>query len=195
MRKGTRTRRLILDKAASLMNRHGFLSVPLSEIMAETGLGKGGIYNHFASKEEMALEVFDHAANAALERFRGALATEERPASQLQALMRVFLEGESALPGGCPLLNAAIESDDAHPILRERVRTAMDAMKTLIEAIVQRGMDIGEFGQDTDPEEVAWLLISMLEGALMLSKLYQDPQPLQAAVEHLCSYVQRLTAT
>ena len=68
------TRQRILEKAASLFNRKGFSGAALSDIMRETGLQKGGIYNHFASKEALALESFDYAVGRVERWFAGRLA-------------------------------------------------------------------------------------------------------------------------
>ena len=59
MSKGEQTRQRILERAAPLLNRQGYQSAPVSEIMRVTGLQKGGLYNHFESKEELALAAFD----------------------------------------------------------------------------------------------------------------------------------------
>ena len=60
--KGEQTREMIIRQAAVVFNQHGFFGTSISEIMQETGLEKGGIYNHFkAGKEELALAAFDYA--------------------------------------------------------------------------------------------------------------------------------------
>ena len=51
--KGERTREEIIQQAAVVFNRQGFAGASISDIMRETGLEKGGIYNHFASKEDI----------------------------------------------------------------------------------------------------------------------------------------------
>ncbi len=61
MTKGDRTRREIVRNAAPLFNTRGYEGTSLSDLMAATGLQKGGIYRHFASKEELAAEAFDYA--------------------------------------------------------------------------------------------------------------------------------------
>src|SRR5689334_11837478 len=63
MTKGETTRMMILSRAAPVFNRLGFAGASLSDIMQATGLEKGGIYNHFRSKEELAIQAFDYAIN------------------------------------------------------------------------------------------------------------------------------------
>ena len=60
MTKGEQTRRRIVEAAAPVFNKRGYEGASLSELMAATGLKKGGIYRHFASKEELAAEAFDY---------------------------------------------------------------------------------------------------------------------------------------
>ena len=60
MGKGQITKEAILEKAAAIFNKHGYAGSSLSELMRETGLQKGGIYNHFRSKEEIMLQAFDY---------------------------------------------------------------------------------------------------------------------------------------
>src|SRR6266480_5374711 len=74
MSKGEQTREMILERTAQLFSRQGYFGSSLSDIMHETGLEKGGIYNHFESKEELALEAFDFAVELVSQRMRLALA-------------------------------------------------------------------------------------------------------------------------
>jgi AcrR family transcriptional regulator len=57
-----RTRERIVESARRLFNRHGFAGVSIDEIMAETGLTRGGFYNHFKAKDELYAEVVNEEA-------------------------------------------------------------------------------------------------------------------------------------
>jgi len=65
MTKGEQTRRKIVEAAAPIFNQHGYEGSSLNALMEATGLKKGGIYRHFASKEELAAEAFDYTWEAA----------------------------------------------------------------------------------------------------------------------------------
>src|SRR5260370_40421637 len=60
MTKGEQTRRKIVAAAAPIFNQHGYAGSSLADLMAATGLKKGGIYRHFSSKEELAAVAFDY---------------------------------------------------------------------------------------------------------------------------------------
>ena len=120
MSKGEQTREMILAQAAQLFSRQGYFGSSLSDIMHETGLEKGGIYNHFSSKEQLALEAFDHVIALLEQRIRRLLSGKTHAIDRLLALVSHFqsLLDDPIVVGGCPILNTAIEADDAHPALR-----------------------------------------------------------------------------
>ena len=140
MSKGEQTRERIVARAAQLFNRQGYFGSSLSDIMRETGLEKGGIYNHFASKEQLALEAFDYAAGLLRQRMKTALAEKHDAVDRLIALVSVFqsITDDPPVLGGCPILNTAIEADDAQPALRERAFNVMQEWCETISRIVSK---------------------------------------------------------
>jgi len=192
MRKGEETREKILHRAARLFNEKGYFGSSLTDIMRVTGLQKGGVYNHFDSKQRLALEAFDYALERVSERFERALAGKRHAANRLLAIISVFRDysADPPIAGGCPIMNTAIESDDAHPALRERARRAMDQFRDLIRRIVSKGIERGEIRETVDPDQTATLLIASLEGAVMLSKLYKDSAHLACVADHLTEYIE-----
>ncbi len=53
------TREAILDATDRLLARHGYKKMTIDDLAAEVGIGKGSVYLHFASKEEIALSHID----------------------------------------------------------------------------------------------------------------------------------------
>jgi AcrR family transcriptional regulator len=192
MRNGEQTRENIVRQAAGLFNRQGFAGASLSDIMAATGLQKGGIYRHFESKEALALEAFDYAVDVMGRRFADALAGRTHALDRLHAVIGVFaaIPEDPPVPGGCPMMNAMIESDDAHPALRDRTRRAMDGLRGLVARTVAEGIAAGEVRPGTDGDALASVLVATMEGAVALSQAYADPVHVRRAAEHLEWYLE-----
>lgn len=192
--KGERTRRRVLERCAPVFNTKGYFGASMSDLVRASGLEKGGIYNHFGSKEQLALESFDYAADVMRARFDAALAGREGALERLFAVVDVMgsLVEDPPVAGGCPVLNTAVESDDAHPALKERAAEAMSGWLRLVGRIVKDGMDSGELSPDADPRATASLVVATLEGAVMLSRLHDDPAHMRRAVEHLKRYLKSL---
>jgi TetR/AcrR family transcriptional repressor of nem operon len=195
--KGLKTRQRIVEMAAPVFNRQGFAGSSMRDLTSATGLEKGGIYNHFGSKEQLALEAYDFA----MSRITDVLARSQDGATdavdRLTRMIRAF--GTSArkppIAGGCPIVNSAIEGDRGNPDLRDRAKESMTLWHRLIGRIVKDGIAIGSLASDTDPYALAALLTSSLEGALVLSRLYGDPVYTDRVVDHLVAYVETLRAT
>ncbi|HCJ36593.1 MAG TPA: TetR/AcrR family transcriptional regulator [Ktedonobacter sp.] len=194
MSKGEETRERILARSAQLFNRQGYFGASLADIMRETGLEKGGIYNHFSSKEQLALEAFDYAYGLVQQRVRQALAGKLNAIERLQAIVSVFqgIAEDPPVAGGCPILNTAIEADDANEVLRDRARAAMDDWRSTIQRIVNKGIERQEIRPGINVDEVATIFIATLEGAIMLSNLYKDPIHMKRAADHIVRYIETI---
>ncbi len=187
--KGDQTRDRILHQAAIIFNQRGYEGCSIKEIMAATGLEKGGIYRHFANKEELAAEAFDYAWRSTSIRRRQGLGEIENHADRLKQFIANFLE-TNTFPGGCPLLNTAVDSDNGNPVLRQRVRAALADWQSMLCSIVQSGIRSGTIRHAVDPRAAANRIIGSLEGAMLLSRIEGNRTALHAALLDLDSYVE-----
>jgi TetR/AcrR family transcriptional regulator, transcriptional repressor for nem operon len=191
MRKGEQTRQEIIRKAAPIFNQKGYDGAALSDLMRATGLEKGGIYRHFESKQQLAAEAFDYAWNIAMDtRFEG---TNEitNAVDRLKQIVRNFRDRRAGLvPGGCPLLNTAIDSDDGNPQLRAKARRALGWWLDRLQSVAEQGQQRGEVRFDVDCAKLATLIVSTLEGSLMVSRLRRMDHPLDLACHHLEEYLE-----
>lgn len=178
MRKGEATRRRIIAEAAPIFNRHGFAGSSMQDLMDATGLEKGGIYRHFANKEELASEAFRLAVAQSIKLRTDHL--EEIPGAldKLRRVIALFVETPSAVPGGCPLMNTAIDADDGNPALRELALKAIQDWRARLAKIVEAGVRTGEIRKGTRPARIANTIIATLEGALMISRLERSRKAL-----------------
>jgi TetR/AcrR family transcriptional regulator, transcriptional repressor for nem operon len=196
MSKSQVTRQKIVHEAALLFNQQGFAGASMADIMRVTGLQKGGIYNHFGSKEALALEAFDYLIGQITQHYMDAIRSRRNAIERLLAMLEVYRRlGDHPLgKGGCPILNTAVESDDTHPALRQRARSAMESWHSLIQRLLRKGIERGEISTSADADAAATIIIATIEGALMMSKLYGDDRFLAQAIAHLQAYLNGLRA-
>jgi TetR/AcrR family transcriptional regulator, transcriptional repressor for nem operon len=193
MSKGDLTKEHIVAKAAPIFNQSGFAGTSLSDLMAATGLQKGGIYRHFKSKEELAAAAFDHAWHRAWDfRWMG-IDKIANSIDQLKQFVANFVDKRGELvQGGCPVLNTAVDSDDGNLILRDRARKALAGWLKRIQDIVSAGIVNAEIRKDVDPQATATIIISTLEGALMIGRLQHSDLALRQAREYLGGFLESL---
>jgi TetR/AcrR family transcriptional regulator, transcriptional repressor for nem operon len=189
--KAEQTKQRIIQQAAILFNQNGYAGSSIDGIMKLTGLQKGGIYNHFKSKDEIALAAFDYTIEQLKQKVLADIPNQSHAIDRLHAFVHGFKGFTSTQPlvGGCPILNTAVESDDTHPGLRLRAQEAINEIRALIASIVELGIRQQEIVSETNHEEVAIILITTIEGAIMLSKLYGTDMYLDIAISHLDRYI------
>lgn len=192
MKKGEQTKQDILAQAVQVYSVRGFAGMSFDEVMRATGLTKGGIYNHFASKDDLALQVFDYAVDAMRERFKQQLQDKRTTRTRLFTVIDLFqsLLDEPLFAGGCVLLTTAVEADDTHPALRERAQKALADWRAVISRTITRGLELGDVRAGTDAEAVASVIVGGLEGGILLSKLDGDTIHLHRTSEHLRAFVE-----
>jgi TetR/AcrR family transcriptional repressor of nem operon len=193
--KGDRTRDQVIEQAAALFNQHGYHGASISDIMHATGLKKGGIYRHFASKEELAVAAFRLATARQAQRFAQALGAEQSALGKLRAIIATFarIPVDPPVPGGCPMLNAVVDADDGNPELLGEARQVMNGLKRRLRAIFREGQEQGELRAEIDVEAASNVLIAQLEGAVMLCRLYGSQAPMRHTGAHLEEWLASLS--
>ena len=194
MQKGLRTREMILEKAAPMFNKRGFFGTSVDDLVRATGLQKGGLYNHYASKEALATAAFDFAVAQFRARFTEAVQSKDTAVERLIAIAGVMLRSydDPVVAGGCIVFNTAIESDDAHPALRQKAQEAMRDLLRFVGHHVKLGIKRGELKGDVDARTVTTVIVSTCEGAVALSKLYHDPSHVRRTAAFIDQYVHSL---
>jgi TetR/AcrR family transcriptional repressor of nem operon len=192
MSKGAMTRQRIIEEAAPIFNQRGFAGCSLAELMTATGLEKGGIYRHFASKEELAVEAFRYALAQSVKVKTEKLEGIEGAVEKLRHVVRRFVATPSNVAGGCPLMNTAIDADDGNPALRAAALQGIQDWRGRLARIAEGGLVLGEIQEGTDPKRVANNIMAALEGALMIARLEGTRQALTDAGMMLEEMLDRL---
>jgi AcrR family transcriptional regulator len=161
----------------------------MSDIMEATGLTKGGIYNHFRSKDELAAAAFSTSLERIRQRLDSSLDGIESASERLLAMMDVFASNvtDPSVAGGCPIFNTAVDADDTHPTLKALAASAMERWHSLVKGTVRKGISRGEFRSDADADSFATVFIASLEGAIVLSRIQGDHTPLN----HVTAFIRR----
>jgi TetR/AcrR family transcriptional repressor of nem operon len=95
-----------------------------------------------------------------------------------------------SFPGGCPLLNFAVDADDGNLALRTRVRKALKGWEDFLAKIVEDGQSAGAIDPEIDPHSIANLLISILEGATAVTRIDKRSAALEDVQRHLNLYLE-----
>jgi TetR/AcrR family transcriptional regulator, transcriptional repressor for nem operon len=110
---------------------------------------------------------------------------------KLIAFANLYLDNFSEISkfGGCPLLNATVDSDFAHPILKKRVAKAIETWIDSISQIIYSGIKREQINRNIKPEQFASVFASLIEGGLLLSKATGSTIQLSRNIDHIIHLV------
>lgn len=187
MSKADRTRHFIIEQVAPIFNRKGYAGTSLSDMTEATGLTKGAIYGNFSNKDEVALAAFDYNFQRIVEAITSEMSRAHTNLERLlvyPSFYRKALE-RGGFYDGCPIANTATEADDTHPALRQRVVAALNRWQRHLLRLIEMGQAAGEIKPSVSPSGYAALIMSLIEGGIVLSKATGDLQFLHQAVDRV----------
>lgn len=173
-----RSRAALIHTAATLFRRQGYAATGLNQILDEAGVKPGSLYHHFPQgKQQLAAAVVD-TEGAGIEQLLLRFLATGRPVADIVErwidLLAAALAGDQR--DGCPIEPIATESVNASPLVRA---ASARAFKGWCGAIEDRLRAYGWLAGEA--KDVALAVISLIEGALMLSRISGDTEALQAA--------------
>jgi TetR/AcrR family transcriptional repressor of nem operon len=184
--KGERTREKILRSAIQVFNRQGFGTTTISDLLDATGTTKGNLYFHFASKEELGLEVFRRASES-FARFLDESLRDENPGAGLDNFFRHALKKHqgNGFVGGCLFGNTALEASDTDPELTALVSDVFAGWIGRLKDAIALAQSAGQIRQDLPAGDLAELVVATIEGGIMQARMKKDEGPLSRTLDTL----------
>lgn len=185
--KKERTKRRIIKTAAPIFNKKGYNGTSLSDLTRATGLTKGSIYGNFANKEEVAVKTFEYNVDFITRLILKEIAEADNTVDKLLAYPRTYRTISKSLVqfGGCPIANTAVDSDDSNPALHQKVLEVIQKWRKSIVGLIERGKSHGEIKPEIDGDDIAALLLILIEGGAVLATATKDERFILKAVDRI----------
>ena len=181
----------ILQAAEELLHERGYGRTSVDDILKKSGVRKSNFYYHFTSKEELGLTVLD---KIIIEYELGVLSptlgdTSISPSKRLNNYYKKVISTHRKLKCrmGSAFGNLAIETSDSNERFREKLSGFFTALEKTIAGCIADGIQKGEFRSDMQPKVFALLILSHLEGAIMMAKTRRSLKPLTTGSETILS--------
>ena len=170
----------IAQAALREFHERGFNATGISDITAAAGAPKGSFYNHFASKEECALEALSRYGQD--QRF-DILTNPGRPALDRLLAHFEFLSADTISSGfarGCLVGNFGAEVADHSEQIRSAVQSGFDQWALLIRQVLTEAQEAGELNSSLDAGAAAVFILSAWEGTLIVARAGKSQAPFDA---------------
>jgi TetR/AcrR family transcriptional regulator, lmrAB and yxaGH operons repressor len=183
MAKASDSKGKTLAAAARLFRQQGYHGTALHDILAAGGSPRGSLYFHFPKGKE---EIGEAALTLAGEAVRQAIARAAETSESAEVFLVRIARGmasdleKSDFREGCPIATSALETSAQSDVLGAATRGAFQKWENEI----KRGLE--RFGMISEQADlVATLVLSQLEGALLLARTYRSLAPMHRAEQAL----------
>ena len=188
-----KTRDRILREAARMFALKGFHDTKVDEIIKAAEVTSGAFFHHFKCKEDLAFAVIDHYMAErcrTLDRIEKSLPGDggddplDRVFRRLDAVCERVVRRRNR-KGGCLIGNLSTTLSDTHPAFRKRLGECFDEMASEFQVHLDEAAASGGVSGDQDTGEMARYIVSVIEGAIMLTRTHRDLNVIERQVRHL----------
>ncbi len=157
---------------------------------------KGGFYNHFASKEDLFVQVLSEAQKIWRERTLLGLDEIENPVGKISKLLEnyrdQYLKDKDNFPGGCIFVTFSVELNNQYPHLSKEVNKGFMGLKTMLRELLDEGKEAGALNQDVNTSAVTELLFAGMLGASVIYGVDKSSASLDRSINVLIDYLETL---
>jgi len=174
----------VLDVAERLVQIRGFNGISYADVAAELGVTKAALHYHFATKAELGEALI----NRYTTRFAAALAdidsrVSDAP-SKISAYSAIYLDVvRDQRMCLCGML--AAEYQTLPGPMQQAIVRFFDINETWLERVLREGRHAGTLRHRGSARSAAQIVISTLEGAMLVARLHDDPARLEIAADQL----------
>ena len=174
----------VLELAERLVQTRGFNGFSYADVAGELGVTKATLHYHFPTKTALGLRLIERYTEV----FLVALAAIDDSAAAAATKLRAYAEIYSAVLRNDRMCLCGMLAAD-YATLPDNMKSALtrffEANECWLAAVLEQGRATGEFRYTGDPLEIAQLLVSSLEGAMLVARSFGEFTRFQAIADRL----------
>ncbi len=191
MRNGNLTKHKVITEALLVFHEKGYHSTSMQDIVHRCGVAKGNLYFHFTSKEDLAMK----SLREGLKLYGAYIAERTDKSSAKNEIISVIkavvsYHSENGIHRGCLFGNMALELGNSHGAISSFLQKIFTRWQFYLSSLFMEAKTKGEIRSSLSAENFSLIVITQLEGAIMLSKLYNSIDLLSEAARLLISLLE-----
>jgi AcrR family transcriptional regulator len=186
-RRREETRQRLVDAALPVFARNGFERATVDEIVREAGYSKGAFYVHFESKEDLFWAMLEERIAGVQDTLRNAVDIELSVAENQRRVLEAIFAKDREDPAWPALFMEFAAHAGRNPKVRERLSEMYRRWHSFTVEMLNTAKAAGKLRPDLDAEFTASVMIALMEGTLMQSRLAPDDVRPQNLVDPLAN--------
>lgn len=182
------SRERIIESATELMFRDGYEATGIQSVVEAARVPRGSFFHHFPSKEQLGIVVLERYARASEQRQIASFENDRQ--SPTARLVSFFTAANDRIVAddftkGCLIGNFTLQLSNTSEPIRQALAAAADQTIDRIARVLQAAKDNDELDRSVDAVELAELIWSSWEGAVLRSKLSRTEHILRSWETHV----------
>ncbi|MFZ5448998.1 MAG: TetR/AcrR family transcriptional regulator [Thermodesulfobacteriota bacterium] len=187
----------IIHEALRQFSSKGYMSTSISDILESVGTSKGGLYNHFKSKEDLFFAALSEARKIWRQRNLAGLDHYKRPVDKLKQILENYrdhyLADSENFPGGCVFVALAVELHDQQPLLAHEVNEGFGRFKNLIQHLLDQEQAGGNLREGINTGMAAEILFCGILGACVSFTSDKSKENLNRTIQGLIDFLNMIS--
>jgi TetR/AcrR family transcriptional repressor of nem operon len=183
----------IIHEALRQFSQKGYMSTSINDILESVGTSKGGLYNHFKSKEDLFCAALSEARKIWRQRNLAGLDHQVRPLGKIRRILENYRDNYLAdsenFPGGCVFVGLAVELADQQPRLAREVTEGFDRFKGMLKRLLDQEQAMGRLKNGVDTAMAAEIIFSGTLGACVSYASDKSKENLDHAIQGLIDFL------
>ncbi len=164
----------VLERAMQLFWAEGYEATGMTRILEHVGIGRQSLYDTFGDKRSLMLECLDHYFRTRVAPFVATLKAPGSPMGNIRAVFSQWEEMAEKGAPGCMVGNTCAELGRSDPEVAKRLAGYFTALEDGFCDALGRAQQAGELQAEADPRDLARVIVHVVQGVALLSKVFRD---------------------
>lgn len=187
--------KIILESLRSF-SKKGFFNTSIADIMEASGASKGGLYNHFRSKDELFSAVLSESRKIWREKNLAGMDDIADPVERIVKLLENYrdryLKDFEELPGGCIFVRVSVELNEQNHHLAREINEGFTRLKGWIKRHLDEAKAAGRVSARADTGQMSEIVFSGMLGASMVYGMDHSDENLNRTINSMVEYLRSM---
>lgn len=186
-------RQRMIDAAVELFHRHGVNGTSVDRVLELSRTGKGQFGHYFKTKDGLTHAVLQHLHDI-IRSGNSPTGYKLESWDDLETWFDRYLEFQNSVgyERSCPVATIGSDVSDQQELLRQDVRLFFQWAHSSLARFFAERRAMGELVASCDPDALADLCITVMQGGMLVTKVTRAPDTFRHAAAQVLAYIQTL---
>lgn len=187
------TKTKMIEAALDLFHQRGVNATSIDQVLKQSGTGKSQFSHYFKNKDGLVLAVIQY-LDQVIRSGQAPTGYEVKSWKDLEGWFQAYIDFQKSVKfkRSCPLGTIGNDLSDEQLLLRKDLQIFIEWSRGKLSRFFAEKKAAGEMTKSTDPDGLADLCISIMQGGMLLTKMKRDTDMFENAAKQALDYIHSL---